>query len=240
LDCNELGDLGLKELCASNILSTLEVLTVGFNKLSDFGIRDLAAKLGSMNKVPLKVLSFDCNQISDAGVTIFAQQALRNCTSLETLSLSFNRITETGAKAIADVLPMCGSLKELTMNSNQLGDVGLAHLAKVLPASKLQKLVLTGTNVSNSGVKALVEGIKRSDLHSVNLSGNEFSAELSDEITRAFETKNSAWYKTVHALCSIRDVPRLGRQSKLSVLPKELIRKVAEALPADPDVSEDA
>jgi hypothetical protein len=230
LDCNNLGDVGLKELCLDGgIANSLQVLTLGFNSISDLGAKELG-KILPQSK--LKVLSLDCNAIADAGMQELGKGLATS--SLEVLSLSYNRFTDEGLKGISAALPKCTSLHELYLSSNCITNSGLTSLSQTIQSgsSHLQKLELCGNNFSDDGAKALVEAVKHSDLDSVDLSGNTFSLQLGKEMSQIIALKKSPWYKAMHALSSVRDVPRLGRNSRLNMLPKELIREIGKTLPA--------
>jgi Leucine-rich repeat (LRR) protein len=229
MDCNNLGDVGLKELCLDGgIASSLEVLTLGYNRISDQGAKELGMILPQSK---LKVLSLECNSIADAGMQELGKGLAAS--SLKVLNLSYNRFTDEGLKGIAAALTKCPSLHELYLSSNCITNSGLTTLSQTIlsGSSHLQKLDLSCNNFSDDGVKALVEAVKHSDLDSVDLSDNTFSLQLGKEMSHIIALKKSPWYKTMHALASVRDVPRLSRKSRLNMLPKELIREIGKTLP---------
>ena len=118
-----IGDKGAKKL--SQILqnsSFLEILLLRDNGITDKGasaIADLMKALPHLRHVDLSD-----NYIHDKGLS----QLLHDSTSLETLSLRRNGITDNGASAIADLMKALPHLRRVNLDDNHIGGRGAALL----------------------------------------------------------------------------------------------------------------
>jgi len=233
LDGNNLGDSGLKELCSvlgTECFAKLEILTVGFNLISCTGVKELAKVLPDSG---LKLLSLDCNSIADSGLKELARHLGKK---LQSLHLNFNQITADGVKELTPVLQHNSVISELCLSSNNLGNEGVKVLSQSLingGISGLRKIDLCGAQISDEGLRSLIGAVKYSQLDKVDLSGNNCSVELMEELFKVLSLRKSKWFKTMEALLSVRNVPRVGRKSPLQSLPTEIVRAIGEALPKE-------
>lgn len=132
------GHLSQRELEKIFSLDSLEYLDIGEARITD-EILEIISKLPSLKHLDLG----HCYHISPQG---FA--ALKNCTQLEELRLSYTNINDIGAAAIAEL----SSLKELDLGHTDVGNEGLKVIAK-LP--NLETLYVGDTLVTDEGVAAL-------------------------------------------------------------------------------------
>ena len=105
----------------------------------------------------LNTLDLSRNNISDAGATALAQ-ALHHNSTLERLDLSSNNISDAGATALAQALHHNSTLKELDLSHNNISDVGATDLAQALRHnSTLRKLELYHNDgIGEEGTRQLV------------------------------------------------------------------------------------
>jgi uncharacterized protein (TIGR02996 family) len=138
---NRIGDNGVKTLLGSPHLGALKLLHVGFNSLTDFGARTLAlqprlpqlvtlnlygneigprgtgALATSLRWPALTTLVLGSNQVGDEGAEHLAAVARAR---LRTLVLSFNGITDAGARRLLSS-PHLAGLETLHLYGNPLG-----------------------------------------------------------------------------------------------------------------------
>jgi hypothetical protein len=94
---------------------------------------------------------------------------------LRALRLSFNRVGDLGAAALADAVQRQtarspGPLRELTLSRNPAGHIGMRALALTLGGSALETLDCSATRCNGAGAWALVRAALRSDsLRSLDL-----------------------------------------------------------------------
>jgi len=97
---------------------------------------------------------------------------------LHTIDLSSNRLTPNEMATIAKAIASSTTLTDLSLAKNNIGDSGANALAAVVPNSLLVNLNLFNTNLREEGVKAFVEAIpKAATLTKLNLQYNALRAE---------------------------------------------------------------
>ena len=90
-----------------------------------------------------------------------------------------------------------------------------------------------GTEIGERLLQTVPKSLLRHFLFEVEDGNN---VELVHELGLMSLLLDSKWFEMILVLCSVRQVPRLGNGSRFRLLPNELIRKVAETLPAWYDV----
>ena len=91
--------------------SSLQVLDLGYNSITDEGAEALAAGLKANSS--LQVLDLGYNEITDEGAEALAA-GLKANSSLQQLDLKFNKITDKGGETLAARLKASSSLKQLS------------------------------------------------------------------------------------------------------------------------------
>ena len=111
--------------------------------------------------------------IYDEGAEILANRL--NTSVLEKLVLDFNRISDSGAVALAGCIARCSVVQEVSIQCNSIGDLGAIALADALfYCSSLRRLDLQGNGLGDEGAVAIAkaaEGLPNLDLylHNVNI-----------------------------------------------------------------------
>lgn len=166
-----LGNGGLVMLARARQLAHLEVLDLGFNDLTDQGLKTLADAAHLEN---LRALSLNDNrQIGTPGMRALADSP--HLANLRSLDLSGNGLTETALK----VLINGESLKQLdaiALQGNRIGDGGVEALARsellrrVLNRSRFLKL--SDNNIGLLGARALAESPSLRTVEILDLDNN--------------------------------------------------------------------
>ncbi|KAK6324975.1 hypothetical protein J4Q44_G00043170 [Coregonus suidteri] len=144
LGCNDLGDRGVKLLCAGLISSlyNIQILILGQCGLTEGCCSYLASVLKAPNS-QLKQLELRDNNLQDSGVTLLCAGLKDPNCKLQELGLSQCGLTEGCCSDLASVLCSTKSqLKQLELRDNDLQDSGVTLLCDGLadPNCKLQKL----------------------------------------------------------------------------------------------------
>ncbi len=85
-----------------------------------------------LENTSLKVLDLNCNEISFKGAECLAKYLKAPGCTLEALHIANNRLSDFGAKAIAQALSVNKSLVHLDCTFNQIEDKGLSFIAQSL------------------------------------------------------------------------------------------------------------
>jgi Ran GTPase-activating protein (RanGAP) involved in mRNA processing and transport len=119
--------------------SSLSVLKLGYNNLSDEGVVTLAS--GISNHTALTSLDLGFNNVGNEGCRALALaivSAMKNGGKMHTLYLAGNRITQQGAHALAEVFleskRYCGAhgLKRIHLTGNKVGPDGIRCLMEAI------------------------------------------------------------------------------------------------------------
>ena len=119
-----------------------------------------------------EVVLVNCG-IDDEGAEILAIRL--NASVLEKLVLNFNRISDSGAVALAWCIARCSVVQEVSIQCNSIGDLGAIALADALVhCSSLRRLDLQGNGLGDEGAVAIAkaaEDLPNLDLylHNVNI-----------------------------------------------------------------------
>ncbi|XP_062330164.1 NACHT, LRR and PYD domains-containing protein 12-like [Osmerus eperlanus] len=152
LSDNDLGDEGVMLLSAGlgNPDCTLEVLRLNRCQITKDCCEVLVSIICSTR---LKELDLSDNELQDAGVNIVSDGLGKSHCELETLRLSFCKVTGEGCASLATALRSgLSHLRELDLSYNHPGDAGLNLLLAVRddPQYKLEKL-----SVEHGGIERL-------------------------------------------------------------------------------------
>ena len=116
---NKLGDEGAVAVAAMlRHNRKLLRLDLGTNAIGDSGAVALARALELNTKSGLLLLGLSWNQIGDEGAEAFAESLRNGAPALETLLLSANMITDSGALGLLRALPQHPRLEDLDVDEN--------------------------------------------------------------------------------------------------------------------------
>ncbi|XDV40987.1 hypothetical protein PO909_009945 [Leuciscus waleckii] len=144
LSYNKLGDLGVKLFSAglANPHCKLEILRLYSCSVTDEGCAALASALRS-NPSHLRTLDLSGNKLGGSGVKLFSAGLANPHCKLEILWLSECSVTDEGCAALASALRSNPShLRQLSLSGNKLGDSGVKLFSGGLdnPHCKLEEL----------------------------------------------------------------------------------------------------
>lgn len=123
----------------------------------------------------LRELSIQHNDNIGCDTLNILAENLKVFCSLETIEFQYNKLNDTGAKALASGLESCAKLKKLCFDNNLIGDKGIIALAESLKfCKKLKMLDLHNNLISEEGMKPLFESLKyMKNLRKLYLNGNQ-------------------------------------------------------------------
>ncbi|XP_058260354.1 NLR family CARD domain-containing protein 3-like [Hemibagrus wyckioides] len=177
LSWNDLGDSGVKRLCAvlENPQCKVKKLRLYDCNFSDEGCNALTSALRS-NPSHLRDLDLSRNNL-DSGVKSLSALLENPLCKLETLRLPYCGVSDEDCAALTSALRSNPShLRDLNLSGNNLGDSGVKSLSALLenPLCKLETLRLQYCDFSDEGCSALTSALRSnpSHLRNLNLSGN--------------------------------------------------------------------
>ena len=126
--------------------------------LVNCGIDDEGAEIlaNRLNTSVLEKLVLDFNRISDSGAVALAG-CIARCSVVQEVSIQCNSIGDSGAIALADALVHCSSLRRLDLQGNGLGDEGAVAIAKAAEGLPNLDLYLHNVNITEEGVERVLE-----------------------------------------------------------------------------------
>ena len=126
--------------------------------LVNCGIDDEGAEILAirLNPAVLEKLVLDFNRISDSGAVALAW-CIARCSVVQEVSIQCNSIGDLGAIALADALVHCSSLRRLDLQGNGLGDEGAIAIAKAVESLPNLDLYLHNVNITEEGVERVLE-----------------------------------------------------------------------------------
>ena len=179
----------------------LEELNASFNHIEDFGACSLASSFcyyaQCLHKLDISnnpIGSEGCKAIAEAlqlcvnlrelcishsllrdgtGAIVFAD-AVKHCTNLVKLDISYNYIGSDGINAIAKALKHCSHLEELNVSYDHIEDFGACSLASSFCyyAMSLHKLDISNNHISSTGCKAIAEALRNVNIRELDFSFN--------------------------------------------------------------------
>ena len=109
-----------------------------------------------LNTSVLEKLVLDFNRISDSGAMALAG-CMARCSVVQEVSIQCNSIGDSGAIALADALVHCSSLRRLDLQGNGLADEGAVAIAKAAEGLPNLDLYLHNVNITEEGVERVLE-----------------------------------------------------------------------------------
>jgi Ran GTPase-activating protein (RanGAP) involved in mRNA processing and transport len=158
------------------------------------------------------------NKLTSQGITILALK-LSNKSTLETLDLSYNRITDPGVYSLSQALlpNNYSSLKKLSLNKNGISNDGVQYLTDMLKLNQtLTELWLSDNEIGNEGVKQLADVLIHYNrtLKVLALSFNIFITDLTiDHLLQMFE-HNKTLTKFLMNDCSLSEIGKMKLREK--------------------------
>jgi Ran GTPase-activating protein (RanGAP) involved in mRNA processing and transport len=156
------------------------------------------------------------NKITSQGALILALK-LSNNSTLKSLDLSYNYITDAGVHSISQILVPnhYSSLKILILNKNGISNDGVRYLSEMLETNQtLTELWLSDNEIGNEGVKQLsnVLNYYNRTLKVLILSFNIFITDLSiDYLLQIFE-RNQTLKKLSINNCNLSETGKMKLQ----------------------------
>ena len=132
-----------------------------------------------LNSSILTNLKLDFNRISDSGAEALAG-CIARCNVVQEVSIQCNSIGDFGAIALADALVHCSSLRRLNLQGNALGDEGAVAIAKSVQLNEII-LHIYNINITEDGVKQVLNYKHNANVESVEYSS--WWATIADEDT---------------------------------------------------------
>lgn len=147
------------------------------------------------NSTRLRVLSLPNCEIGDDSIALLSNsiKANREKLPLESLQLSFNKITCRGMESLSNSVWGSRTLKELLLDNNQIADRGIQQIAAVLPHVKTLEILNVGFNqIKAIGIKLLMKAVvDSSSISSVSVSGNAIDTSAAKAIAYALAYNTS-------------------------------------------------
>ena len=124
--------------------------------LVNCGIDDVGADVLSNRLTVLENLVLDFNRISDSGAVALAS-CIARCNVVREVSIQCNSIGDLGAIALADALVNCSSPRRLDLQGNNLGDEGTVAIAIATQGLPSLDLYLHNVNITEDGIERVLE-----------------------------------------------------------------------------------
>jgi Ran GTPase-activating protein (RanGAP) involved in mRNA processing and transport len=205
----------------------MQELFLGGTGMGSTGCHAVARLLA--NSRSLRVLSLPNCDIGDDELSVLAASIKHNKDHLpiESLQLSFNRITHRGLETLTNALWGSVTLKELEVDNNEIGDRGAHHIAAIIPGMRTLEVLDVGFNsIKVAGLNILMKTIAESQcLQSVSISGNAIDVNAAKAV--AFALAYNCSLKSIHLVhCSISHEGRRHISAGIVSNSRTLLRKL--------------
>ncbi|KAM4723030.1 protein NLRC5 [Rhinophrynus dorsalis] len=138
--------------------ATEVVCSLSHNRLGDAGIKVLADLLVSLTS--LKTIVLESVNMTHIGM-IHITESLRHCRSIQNINFSHNDIGETGAIALANVLPQKRNLQIINVSHcfSVTCDGGRRFILELSKIPELQEIYLDSVNLDDAALLTLSQGL---------------------------------------------------------------------------------
>ena len=173
----------------------MEELYLGGTNMESTGCLSVSNML--LTNLSLRVICLSDNSLNDQDLSLFSQSLSRNRElPLETLRLSFNKLTCVGVETLMNAIWGSKTLREIKLDNNQIRDRGAQLAAVVLTAVELEVLDMGFNRLTIVGIKALMKSLAENrSLLTLTLSGNVLDTNASKAVSYAL-----AYNKTIRKL----------------------------------------
>jgi Ran GTPase-activating protein (RanGAP) involved in mRNA processing and transport len=178
---------------------SIEELYLGGSGMGPLGCQYIARLLEKSRRV--RVISLPNCEINDESVIQLAGsiKVNRERLPLQSLHLSFNRITCKGVECLVNSIWGSPTMKELMLDNNEISDRGIQHMAAVLlPHVKTLDTLNIGFNlVKARGIQILMKAVVDTgcSIRSISISGNTIDTSAAKAISYAL-----AYNRTLQSL----------------------------------------
>ncbi|EED94564.1 hypothetical protein THAPSDRAFT_261180, partial [Thalassiosira pseudonana CCMP1335] len=196
LTANRIGPNGVKALMRSMAeFDCMEELYLGGTNMESPGCLSVSNML--LTNMSLRILCLSDNGLNDQDLSLFSQSLSRNRQlPLETLRLSFNKLTCVGIETLMNAIWGSKTLREIKLDNNQIRDRGAQLAAVVLTSVELEVLDIGFNRLTIVGIKALMKSLAENcSLLTLTLSGNVLDTNASKAVSYAL-----AYNKTIRKL----------------------------------------
>lgn len=138
-----------------------------------------------LEKTQLESFAYTHGNITEADGEELAK-ALKNNTTLKTLLLGSNHINNKSITPIANSLMNNTSLELLNLQNNEIGDSGVKALVDMLKTTQIYTLWLDNNNIGDSAVNDFIS-LKGKNFHLLNLMCNKFTKKGNKDINNALQ-----------------------------------------------------
>lgn len=150
---------------------SMEELYLGDTSMTANGFIPIPSML--LTNLSLRILCLSNNGIDDQNMSLLSEALSRNKNvPLESVQLSFNKITCAGLECFMNAIWGSKTLRELKVDNNRIQDRGAQLAAVVLGAIDLEVLDIGFNRITHVGIKALMKSLSEtSSLQSLGISG---------------------------------------------------------------------
>ena len=169
--------------CIENLQHPIQIYA-SWNELNQYG--KLVTKISTScapDNIEDDVWSFD--EYNADRLVMCLSECLKEDDTLQELNMSYNKITNEGAKMISEAIKVNKTLQKLNISENSISDDGAAAISDGLKCnSSLQELNISWNKITKEGIKLIAEAIKvNTTLHTLNLYQYSINGALSCNMT---------------------------------------------------------
>jgi len=223
MSMNQIGDENFEDFCQSLSTSSIEVLNLQINRLSNNGATFLSQAMRNLRKLNLQF-----NSISDEGIVALSNSLLTS--QLEDLNLCSNKVGSIGVEALASAIKKSRTLTKLALAYCELSSSSAVLLAQAVKENNtmvemdLSHNLHLGKEVGEAFYSITLRTHRC--LTALNLSFTSVAAPFKLLIEERIRNLHSNEAKICVLLCWMTN-PRVTRSARRVALPIDLVRKVA-------------